>query len=291
MILPLSIVWRINEVNVLGSIFPMIDNWRTNKIIRTKIEVNSNEYSVLNGNNKRKIIKIKKLKQEYDKGIEQKKILEDKAKTNVVGITIAISLIMGAGSLTRNVTSKYSCPIWAWLAIVLILFAVFYMIFAGLMSIKVITNENQIETVPIDISKSYEKEYYDCCIRINNDRNLIRNNYVYSAYECIRNALICLSLVFFMSIIPVSKRVDEFNPHSNCYEFYFEQNALPIISSNDSYIIGIENSIKLYIENNSKVDDQKEIAIVDSDNKLFIRFVKTNDYIRIIDIQEYEEVD
>ena len=80
-------------MNVLGSIFPMIDNWRTNKIIRTKIEVNSNEYSVLNGNNKRKIIKIKKLKQEYDKGIEQKKILEDKAKTNVVGITIAIEFV------------------------------------------------------------------------------------------------------------------------------------------------------------------------------------------------------
>lgn len=278
-------------MGILGDIFPMLGNWSDNKTIRKKIKENSREYEDLNAVNKASIIPVEKLKQEYDNGIEQKKVLEDKAKINVTGITIAISLIMGAESLTKSITSKFSSPILYWFVITFFVLAVFYMIFAGLMSIQVITNENQIETMPINIDESKEKEQYDCCISINNYRNLIRNNYIYSSYECIRNALICLFVVFLMLVFPFSEGADMSTFTSNSLECYYRGNTLPVIASDSSFIEAIENNIKAYLENNDETDYQKEIAIVVQNNKLFIKFMRLKDFVCITDIQEYEEVD
>lgn len=194
----------LNEI--INQIFPIFYMRKVNKQLKNKIESNESQSNVPYMDNIDKIT-IDSFRQKYAETFEIKSKFEDKAKTNVIGITIAITIIMGASNLTGLLTNKYTSPFWHWLSFIILLVAIIYLLTSGIAAIRVLFSENTVSTVDLsDLSTDdiKTKKKYDDCTNRNIKRNIIRNNIVYSSYICIRNALICLMALFILVSIPIT---------------------------------------------------------------------------------------
>ena len=191
---------------IIGQVFPSISMRKANKQLKEKInstESQSNRAFMDNFDE----IPIESFRQKYAEAFEVKNKFEDKAKTNVIGITIAITVIMGASGLTGSLISKYPSFILHWLSFAILLAAIIYLLVSGIDAIKVLFNENEMSTVDLPDLGANDvdtKEKYDNCTNRNINRNIIRNNIVYSSYICIRNALICMMVLFVLVSIPLT---------------------------------------------------------------------------------------
>ena len=191
--------------SIIGQVLPSIPMHKANEKLREKIDcegIQSNRAHMDNFDE----IPIEVFRQKYDEAFEVKNKFEDKAKTNVIGITIAITVIMGASDLTNSIISRYSCVALHWVSFIILLFAIIYLLFSGIGAIKVLFDENIMSTVSLpDLvagDADTKEKYYDCTNR-NTNRNIIRNNIVHTSYICVRNALICMTMVFVLASIPL----------------------------------------------------------------------------------------
>ena len=192
--------------SIIGQVFPSISTRKANKQLKEKInstESQSNRAFMDNFDE----IPIESFRQKYAEAFEVKNKFEDKAKTNVIGITIAITVIMGASGLTGELISKYPSFILHWLSFAILLAAIIYLLVSGIDAIKVLFNENEMSIVDLPDLGADDvdtKEKYDNCTNRNINRNIVRNNIVYSSYICIRNALICMMVLFVLVSIPLT---------------------------------------------------------------------------------------
>ena len=204
---------------VFDYIFPLVACYACNKKIRNKMFC----CNILDDVKNYKAISLDTLKCLYSDAIHQKDKLEDKAKTNIIGITIAISLILGASNFLNVIYAKnlQSFLLWmqpyqnirwvmshsffTWGMFLLFVCAVLYLIIAGILAIRVLIDENQVFVIDLKNFAADEadlKQDYGQKISQNCSQNLIRNNIVYTSYEFIRNALICLFILLIFLAIP-----------------------------------------------------------------------------------------
>ena len=145
------------------------------------------------------------VEKQYNESIDAKNKLEDKAKTNIVTVTISVTLIMGAYNILNTISTKYGLVWINWVSFFIFISAISFMIVAGIMSIRVLIAKNEIYKIEL---KSYldkavlRKDYLDCSSS-NNKKNLIRNNMIFASYACIRNAFLCLVAVLIILAIPI----------------------------------------------------------------------------------------
>lgn len=74
-----------------------------------------------------------------------------------------------------------------------------YALLAALYSIKVFTKV--ITVYQPEPNKAQDKEELLVCVALNRWSNLIRNNYLSTSYELLRTSLICLFVVFVISVL------------------------------------------------------------------------------------------
>ena len=115
---------------------------------------------------------------------------------------------------TKFLITKYPCLVLHWLSFLILLAAIIYLLVSRIHAIKVLFDENVMSVVSLsDLSKdsiSAKEKCYDCSNR-NINRNIIRNNIVYSSYICIRNPLICMMFLYqFHYLLPKVKRIEYF---------------------------------------------------------------------------------
>ena len=260
---------------VLEQIFPTFYARRANKLLKNKINSADNQSNVPYMDNIDDI-SIEYFKEKYNETFEIKNKFEDKAKTNVIGITIAITVIMGASGLTGSLINKYSSVVLHWISFSILLLAIIYLLLSGIQAIKVLFQENTMSTVDLsDISKDENKmkEKYDDCINRNINRNISRNNIVFSSYICIRNALICMMALFCLITIPLPS----LQPHGS--------NAcmIPLNESSISYssTINIPDGISITDINESviqdktgrkAVEDGSEYGFINLDKKYYVQY-------------------
>ena len=193
--------------DLINKLFPFIDNQRTNTVIKEKINCITNGKLTLDYMNGYERLSIEQLKDFYNDTFEIKNSFEDKAKINVVGLTISISLILGLSDLITRI--EYYGMVWLNIIVVILsIFAIGYMAIASILSISVLIKENVVNKVyPEDLLLKEEdlKKEYAKNTEINVNRNIIRNNYIYTSYECITNSLIILAIIFFIISICVIK--------------------------------------------------------------------------------------
>lgn len=259
---------------VLEQVLPTLSVRRANKYLAQKINSEDSQSNVSYMDNIDEIT-IDSFKQKYAETFETKNKFEDKAKTNVIGITIAITVIMGASGLTGSLSSKYPSAVLHWISFSILLVAIIYLLISGIGAIKVLFKENSMSTVDLfDMSTDSikAKEKYDDCINRNINRNIIRNNIVYSSYICIRNALICLVLLFVLISIPFD------TSKSNISDAFVIQNELSI-----SYrsTISIPDDISIADINDSIIQDKKGreffedgtvFSFVNMEGKYFVQY-------------------
>lgn len=195
---------------IIEQVFPTLSVHRANKQLAKKINSEDSQSNVHNIDE----VTIESFRTKYAETFEVKNKFEDKAKTNVVGITIAITVIMGASGLTDSLINKYPSVFLHWVSFLTLLAAIIFLLVSGMEAIKVLFKENSMSTVDLsDLSTDNikTKEKYDDCINRNINRNLIRNNIVYASYICIRNALICMMALFILVSIPftITKSKDD----------------------------------------------------------------------------------
>lgn len=203
---------------VIDLVFPMISNCQANANLRKKIHPkdengqNIEPESILSYIENSDLINLDILKGWYDETFKAKEKIEDKAKTNIIGISISITLIMGASGILSVLNNKYPSPAVSWVAFVLIVVSIIYMLTAGILIIRLLTNENEIYMVTLsELASGGEilRDQYGKRISQNQNKNVIRNNYLFTSYECIRNSLVCLFVILILTTIPINLKSED----------------------------------------------------------------------------------
>lgn len=273
---------------IFWEIFPTILSSKSNKKLKKE---NTNENSgILQYTSNAKKITIDSLKQKYKDTYDAKNKLEDKAKTNIFGITVAITLIMGSIGTLSTIESKYPFEVVKWFSFFVFFVAIIYLLVAGIMAIKVLCDENVMSDISLDsLSKNDEKSKceYDKCIAKNINQNLIRNNMIYASYACIRNAIICIIIIFVLATVPIKfTSQNEKNTMVNYNQtFYYSIDAMETIKSQEM-LTTINDILVDDLNRQQELKEGQYRSIINQEHKLFIKY-RLNDNKVEVELIEY----
>lgn len=213
-------------------------------------------------------IDIKCLDDDYKSTIDAKNRFEDKAKTILAALTIAITLILNLSKIIDTVLEKFRHPVINILIFILAILAIIYMLMAGIMSIQVLIKENVVYPIPLIDRTNQNKESIYIKTQLNINQNLIRNNIVYSAYRSIRNSVFCLVIIFILAILPFQISRNENVVYEENYKYEnisFGIDAINWIFNNSQVDICWEKIIDKYDEEPSAIGN-----IYDKENGIII---------------------
>ena len=192
-------------------LLPFYENYKTNKIIDQKIqelcskEAKTIDLSKLACAGDLSKVSLKIIKTIYEKNLERKKTIEDKAKINVLGVTLFVSAMTSVSTNVIKIYTIFPDNVIRMIFYVFGMLAVFYIIYGGIMAISVLMNRNKIylfdESDGI-LPQMVQKKIYAQNIDLNVYSNLIRTNYISSSYQCIRTGIIFLLIVFAVGLYP-----------------------------------------------------------------------------------------
>ena len=282
-------------MNIIELVFPIIANALANKKVKKILsEFEKGEETEPSGilteieNNDK--ITVEMLQEEYVETGKVKERLEDKAKTNIVGITISISLITGASGILTVLNKKYPFPTLSWIIFSLFVISVVYMLFACVLVIKLLFDENIVYRVDLNnvtLDSNTLRKKYSECIYQNQLMNTIRNNLAYSSYKCIKNALFFLFIILILIALPLNQtnRGEEcyITPQKKTYSFMYASSSVERLQecSHDR----IENAIITAIDSMEIEKEQYEIGIIDENDSLFIKFSFDGDTVKVLMIE------
>jgi hypothetical protein len=258
---------------IIEQIFPSLSVRKANKKLKEKINSKDNQSNVAFMDNV-DVISIESFRKKYAETFDVKNKFEDKAKTNVIGITIAITVIMGASGLIDSLIKKYTFITFHWISFFLLLAAIIYLLVSGMDAIKVLFDENTMSTIDLPELSADDietKRKYDDCANRNINRNIVRNNIVYSSYICIRNALICMMVLFILLSIPFNgtkSKGDNKLITSNSSISY----SSSIIIPENIDTVNVNNSIMKDKEKRKSIEDGAVYNFVNIDEKYVVQY-------------------
>lgn len=263
---------------ILELILPTIASSKVNKNLKLKNQQSAQ--GILQYTNDGENITMASLRQKYKDTYDAKNKLEDKAKTNVIGITIAITLIMGSVGILSTIEAKCSSIIFQWVAFLMFFIAILYLLVAGILSIKVLCNENimyDISLKSLSQNDNESKYEYDECIAKNKNQNLIRNNMIFSSYACIRNAVFCMIVIFILVAFPFphQENGDMLSSTNFNQTYFYSQSTLEYIE-NDDNINTVEALIANDLKTNKFINNNEYRNFVSQEYELFIKYKYTN---------------
>lgn len=240
-------------------------------------------------------ITLETLREQYNEAVRTKDKLEDKAKTNVAGITISITLIMGASGLLSNIYAKFNLPLISWISFLLFSVSVIYMLIAGIMAIGVLISENEAYIVKLNSlaeDSQILRDDYDKCIGQNTTKNLIRNNSVYTSYECIRNDLVCLFILLVLVAVPFSANrsipqaaINNFSTQNIVYS----GSSISSIKENE-WQAEVEQTV-MQAKSAGQLKGNQTIGLLSTNKNLFIKVAVDEDMITVMLIEPIESSD
>lgn len=186
-------------------IFPFSELYKSTKSINKKIDSlnNSNseqpysyEYASKNGKLKDQVL-LDTLKET----IESKKILEDKAKSSLIAITLSSTIIFNIVKFMQDTNN--SIPVLIILAIISF-FSLIYMIIAGVLSLYSIGEINKVSIMfPEDYLLGIKEKKAQIAdnIEYNYLNNLKRNNFMTVSYKCMITSISFLIVIFIVSTV------------------------------------------------------------------------------------------
>lgn len=279
---------------VISILLPFYANKKINDRLRTKLADTDNAGVLSYIENSDKIT-LETLREQYNEAVRTKDKLEDKAKTNVAGITISITLIMGASGLLSNIYAKFNLPLISWLSFLLFSVSVIYMLIAGIMAIGVLINENEVYIVKLNSlaeNSQILRDDYDKCIGQNTTKNLIRNNSVYASYECIRNALVCLFILLVLVTIPFSanKSIPQADINSfSIQNIVYSASSVSSIKENE-WQAEVEQTV-MQAKSAGQLKGNQTIGLLSTNENLFIKVAVDEDMITVMLIEPIESSD
>jgi len=202
-----------------------------------------------------------------NKTFEARKSLEDKAKTNVFGVTIAVSLMIGLSQVFyNNFPSNLFLRV---LTIILAFYSLTSMVLATILSLMVLGKLNRVYDLnPSDKSLTLISEKLATIAinaELNMNYNIKRNNYLYSSYGLITTFLLSLSILFLLVVIPyhgntgvtLQKIHDSQNDiHKEMYKINeLQQTQNHLLSDIENKVQSSENKLTLQMDRISKIEE------------------------------------
>ena len=247
---------------MLGQFIPAIDIYKANSNLRKK---NSDITKIVIPNNINQI-DTKYLEDDYKATIETKNKFEDKAKTIIAALTIAITMTLNLSKMIEEAATKVQVPYFSYCVFGDAILSILYMLVAGIMSIQVLIKENILYPIPLE--KRTEKTSIYQATQQNINQNLIRNNIIYAAYISIRNSVICLLVIFILAVLPYQSTNDISSLNSSDYaEIMYENNAVNWLMNNSQKKIDWSEIIQYYNSSNANgiqknIYDKKQGIVV-----------------------------
>lgn len=198
-------------IDIKDNIFPFWGNYKANKKIMTKIsaiyetDIENINLSNLNCAGDLSRVPLKIAEKTYNETLDRKKTIEDKAKINVLGVTIFTSLVTALSTSIIKIYSVIENNVIRYIVFIIVVAAIIYMLYGGILALEVLMNKNKIYLLNEDeqiLNKRLRKKIYGRNIDLNGYSNLIRTNYITSSYQCIRNGLYILLVIFSLELFP-----------------------------------------------------------------------------------------
>lgn len=152
---------------MLGEFIPIIDVEKANK----KLKAKNNEETIEVPENLMNI-DIEYLYEDYQSTIDAKNRFEDKAKTIIAALTIAITLILNLSKIIEAIVIKFDERAVILGVFILASLAIVYMLMAGMMSIQVLIKENILYTVSLEAKSQKDKKDIYKKTQMNINQNL-----------------------------------------------------------------------------------------------------------------------
>lgn len=272
---------------MFGEIIPVIDVIKANRKLKEKNKAQDIEVPERIEN-----IDIKYLEEDYKNTIDTKNRFEDKAKTIIAALTIAITLILNLSKIIDTISAKFGYPIVNVLIFVLAVLAIIYMLMAGIMSIQVLIKENLLYSIPLIERTKQDKKSIYIKTQLNINQNLIRNNIIYSAYRSIRNSVFCLVIIFVLAIFPFQISSNDGSAYEDVDKYEnicFGIDAVNWLTENKERNVSFDKIIDKY----DKKNEENVIKnIYDKENEIIVT-IKIKDDLYVIDniISDIEEVE
>jgi len=192
-------------IEIAHLFFPFYALRRANKIVDKKIEDLEN-----GGLNFSYMLGYEKLTPDIAekyliKTFESRKSLEDKAKANVFGVTIAVSMIVGFSQIFANANFHASGFAFKVITISLVFYSLLSVSIGTILSLLVLGKYNRVYDIfPQDVNTKNDKlQLLNIAVNaeLNSLYNVKRNNILYSSYGLIINFLVALSISFLIVIM------------------------------------------------------------------------------------------
>lgn len=192
-------------------IFPGFYASYANKIISKNYKKQQDfevDISLINGNNKEY---IKQLKLDLDNQLERKKRIEDKAKSLLFIIAVAITAI----TFSLNYLNSLTIDIYQIISISIVFLSIIYLVIGAIRALQTLNirqfNVNQANVIKNDNkyilkNKKTDDDYLKDIIKskqLNDLINIRLSNYTYASFNLIRNGII-LFVLFFITTISFS---------------------------------------------------------------------------------------
>lgn len=181
-------------INTVYFICPYIENYNYKKRMTKKINDIENKTSPLSYMTDYKKLTWSEMEIFHSETLENKKSLEDKAKTSLFSISIIVTLIVSFIDLLFKIQN------FRVLSLFLVLIALVNLLLAGKMAFDVIGNLNvYYKLFPSDLykKKKIKKEILAYETEKNVNYNIMRNNHIYLSYKSIMISLIAVSFIGF----------------------------------------------------------------------------------------------
>ncbi len=278
-------------MNILEFLFPSISLRKANKKLEKtneKIDKSTNDVCLMEND-----VTLEALEKQYNDTFETKGIIEGKAKTNLVTITIAITLIMGSFDLLSIISDKYDSVLITWAVFIIFFSAVLYLFWSGVLALKTLLKENKMDNISLEslsLKDDESKQEYYKCIRKNSNNNIKRNNIVFVSYQCIRNAIICVMIMFILIAIPFNtpnQLNQEFVDNQN--QIYYSDNALNYVNSSEKMQI-VSELIKNDLLGLEEDLNYEYRTFINEKYQILIKYKKIEDKIIVELVEPFVEV-
>ncbi len=196
---------RNNVFMIFCFLFPILNCRRANKILDKNIQSLENgeiNFEYMAGWD---TLTLEEVQEFYNNSFEQMKSLESKARISIVGLTIAVSLMIGIGGSLLGNEELSDSQLQLWVTAFGII-SLSYFIMSGCMSLEVLGGRNKVyqlfpKQLRLPEKDKIEKIAFNT--ELNVYLNIIRNNYVYSAYRSILYAIVSLGIMFILFTVSV----------------------------------------------------------------------------------------
>lgn len=183
---------------VTGSLYELA---KANRIVSGRIDcLKESDPASIYGDDGRSQLREELLMRQLEEELTLRTAIEEKAKTNVLGITLAFSaMFAGVALISSSSTAVESCTEWwVWVPLASLIIGVLFLMAGGALALSALriaeictwTPEDEVEHTAAE-ARAVRVLWY---MELNREGTRLKTNQIDASYSCIRNGVVALAV-------------------------------------------------------------------------------------------------